>query len=206
MKLLGKEEPLDYQMKHRHRLIIPCMLLFQVYILGQESPDSGKKHLFTSRLCASYVVGGQFFNDHFLYNPGFSGQFTQSYRVAEFFEAGVGAGYLGLMDESFVPFYLEAYGYRKKQRNSPVIRFQAGYSAAWFHEDHFPADYQLGGGFYLSAGLGRKIQVGTRYSVLFHWSYCHQSGSISYQIFGGEDYSAPVSYDMLKLTFGIMRE
>ncbi len=160
---------------------------------------------FTSRLNVSYQFGGQLYNDHFVYNPGFSTQFTQSYKLTKSLEAGIGTGYFHLLDESFIPFYLEVLGYKKNSRNSPLIRFQLGGTAAWYRSNNYSSDYSTSGRLFFSAGMGRRIQINERYSVLFQWSLCHISTLVEYQIFGGRDYNSLASYDMLQLSFGIMR-
>jgi hypothetical protein len=181
-------------------------IMFPGLVICQDLEDREKTSPLSSRLSLSYLVGGQLFNDHFLYNPGISALFTESYRITGSFEAGLGSGYVSLIDERFVPVYLEAFGYKKKGKNSPVIRFQAGFSSAWFGNEHFSAEYKLKGGLYFTAGMGRKIDLKNRYSILFLWSYYHQSGSINYQVFNGDNYSTPVNYDMIQLSFGIMRD
>ena len=190
------------------RIISSVFLLitFQMFILSQNQEESTRESQMTSKVYISYLLGGQFYNDHFLYNPGFSALFTQSYKLTNSLEAGIGSGYTSLLNESFIPFYVEAFGYKKNKQNSPVIRFQLGYAAAWYRNKDYPTDYVLNGGLYFNAGMGRKIQLRNRYSVLFHWSYCHQSGSISYQVFGNNDYSSSASYDMFQISFGIIRD
>ena len=167
--------------------------------------QTAEESQFTSRLNVSYLFGGQFYNDHFIYNPGFSIQYAQSYKVSKSFEAGIGSSYIHLMDESFVPVYVEVLGYKKNSWNSPFIRFQLGGTAAWYRSDTYPSDYDLKGRIYFSAGMGRKIQINERYSVLFHWALVHVSALVEYQIFDGTDYSSLANYDLLQLSFGIMR-
>ena len=114
---------------------------------------------FTSRLNASYQLGGQVYNDHFVYNPGFSTQFTQSYKLTESFEVGIGTGYFHLLDDSFIPYYFEVLGYKKNGRNSPLMRFQVGGTSAWYRSNNYPSDYSTSGRFFFSAGMGRKFKM-----------------------------------------------
>jgi len=167
--------------------------------------QSGEETQFTSRLNVSYLFGGQFYNDHFIYNPGFSIQYAHNYKVSKSFEAGIGSGYIHLTEESFVPVYVEVLGYKKHSKNSPFIRFQMGGSAAWYRNDNYPSDYDLKGRIFFSAEMGRRIQINERYSVLFQWALVHISALVEYQIFDGKDYSSLANYDMLQLSFGIMR-
>jgi len=193
-------------MKIRILNTILLLVAQQMAVHSQDLSRIDLKQNSTSRIFVSYLFGGQIYNDHFLYNPGLSAQYTQSYKVSKSFEAGLGVGYISMINESFIPIYLEAFGYKNKSYNSPFIKFQMGYSPAWYKNKEFPSDYQLSGGLYFSAGLGRKIRLRNRYSVLFYWSYCHQSGSINYLIFGNNDYYSSVSYDYFMISFGMMRE
>ena len=40
---------------------------------------------------------------------------------------------------------------------------------------------------FFSAGMGRKIQLKNRYSILFQWSISHITARINYQIFGSQN-------------------
>ncbi|RLD27198.1 MAG: hypothetical protein DRI70_04755 [Bacteroidetes bacterium] len=189
--------------------IIQTMLVILTCHMGaiaQGKPDSEEKQPFSSKIYMSYIFGAQIYNDNVLYNPGVSVLFTQSYSLSGNIDLGVGSGYTSMGNERFVPFYLEAYGFKKMSSNSPIIKFQFGYSAAWYKNTEALSDYNLNGGIYFSAGMGRQIPLNNRYSLLFHWSYCHQSGKVDYQIFGNQDYSEQVNYDMIKISIGFIRK
>lgn len=175
-------------------------------LLSQDQLKEDGNGLWSSRLDLSYMFGGQFYNDHFVYDPGMAVQFTQSYKVSDSFKAGLGTGYISLMNENFIPLYLEAFAYKKNIGNPPVIRFQLGGVLAWFNTAHYPPDYSMDGLIFFSAGMGRKIQLKNRYSILFQWSISHITARINYQIFGSQDYSSLANYDMLQLSFGILRK
>lgn len=190
------------------RIIYILIVLFSqgAFAFSQEQSDpDGNGHL-TSRLDLSYMFGGQFYNDHFVYDPGFGVQFTLNYKVTKSFEAGLGTGYISLMNENFIPIYAEAFAYKKNSRNSPVIRFQLGGAVSWFNTANYPSDYSMNGGVFFSAGMGRKIPLNHRYSILFHWSITHISARVNYQIFGSNDFSSLAHYDMLQLSFGVIRD
>jgi len=193
-------------MRHAKTLIILVAFLVQgSFVLSQEQVEEDSNGRLSSRFDLSYMFGGQFYNDHFVYDPGVSVQFTQSYRVTESFEAGLGTGYISLMNENFIPIYLEAFAYKKNKSNTPVIRFQAGAVVAWFNTANYPTDYSMDGILFFSAGMGRKISLKNRYSILFQWSITHITARISYPIFGSQDYASLANYDMLQLSFGILR-
>ncbi len=192
----------------KRRIFYIFLILFALgeFAFSQAQPESDGKGRLSQRLDLSYMFGGQFYNDHFVYDPGFGVQFTMNYKVSKSFEAGLGTGYISLMNENFIPVYLEAFGYRKNKKVSPVIRFQLGGTLAWFNTTNYPSDYSMDGGIYLSAGMGRKIPLKKRYSVLFHWSITHISALVNYQVFGSRDFTSPANYDMFQLSFGIIRE
>jgi len=192
----------------QNRMIYIFLLLFAqaAFAIAQEPPDPDAEGPLTSRLDLSYMFGGQFYNDHFVYDPGVAVQFTTNYRVSKSFETGIGTGYISLMNENFIPIYIEAFGYKKNKRNSPVIRFQLGGAIAWLNTGAYPPDYSMNGGIFFSAGMGRKIPLNDRYSILFHWSLCHISAKVNYEVFGNDDYISPAHYDMLQLSIGVIRE
>lgn len=192
----------------KNRIIYIALILFaqEAAALSQEQSELDGNGRFSSRLDVSYMFGGQLYNDHFVYDPGVAVQFTQNYKVSESLEAGIGAGYISLMNENFIPIYIEALGYKKNIRNPPVIRFQLGGVVAWLNTENYPSDYSMDGGIFFSAGMGRKIPLKNRYSILFQWSITHISARFNYQIFGISDFTSLANYDMLQLSFGVIRE
>ena len=189
------------------RIIYIILILFaqEAFAYSQEQSETEGTGRLSSRLDVSYMFGGQIYNDHFVYDPGVGVQFTLNYKVSKSFEAGFGAGYISLMNENFIPIYIEAFGYKKNTRNSPVIRFQLGGVVAWFNTANYPSDYSMDGGIFFSAGMGRKIPLKKKYSILFHWSISHISAKVNYQIFGSSDFSSLANYDMFQLSFGVIR-
>jgi hypothetical protein len=157
------------------------------------------------RIDASYIFGGQVYNNNFIYNPGFSFQASCGIKLGEFAGIGLGSGYYVLQDEHFVPFFVEAFGCRKNKSASPMVAMQFGYSLGWF-SGHTPEEkYDFSGGVFIDAGLGRKVTINRQFSVYFHWSYRHQFARMSYEVFGGHQYTEPLNYDMLVITLGLIR-
>jgi len=100
--------------------IIQTMLVIltcQMGAIAQGKPDSEEKQPFSSKIYMSYIFGAQIYNDNVLYNPGVSVLFTQSYSLSGNIDLGVGSGYTSMGNERFVPFYLEAYGFKKMSSN-----------------------------------------------------------------------------------------
>ena len=156
------------------------------------------------RIDASYVFGAQLYNDNFLYNPGYSFQLTHGFKVHDDVNLGLGTGYLSLENERFIPFHFEVLGYKKKKKNAPFVKFQLGYSIGWNQATTSMDGYKMRGGVYFNAGLGRRIELNDKFSVLFHWSYVHQSASMEYEVFGGYEYEEELNYDMILLSVGIL--
>lgn len=180
--------------------------LLSVYILQGQNltgiTDSAGRY---QRIDASYIFGGQVYNNNFIYNPGFSFQASYGLRLSESVGIGVGTGYSFLKNEHFIPIFLEATGCRKNKASSPVVAMQVGYAHGWYTGNLADRDYDFHGGVFIDAGLGRKIQINTDYSLFFHWSYRHHFASMSYEIFGGMEYKESLNYDMLVISLGIIR-
>jgi hypothetical protein len=164
-------------------------------------PDSVKRYL---RVDLSYAFGGQIYNNNLIYNPGFSVQTAHGIMLNESVGIGLGAGYMVLQDERFIPVFFETTGCRKNKSNTSFIRMQVGYSFAWYAGPMEAENYQYHGGVYLDAGLGRKIQINSRYSASFSCSYRHQFARLEYEVFGGQTYRDEVNFDMIVITLGFI--
>lgn len=189
----------------RLKYIVLILFTQAAFAFSQDESETEKEALLTSRLDLSYMFGGQFYNDHFVYDPGPAVQFTLNYKVSKSFEAGLGTGCISLMNENFIPIYIEAFGYKKNKKSPPIIRFQLGGAVAWFNTANYPSDYSMDGGIFFSAGMGRKILLKNRYSILFQWSITHITARVNYQIFGASDFTSLANYDMFQLSFGVIR-
>jgi hypothetical protein len=171
--------------------------------IADRSPDS--LNTTYQRFDASYVFGGQVYNNNFIYNPGFSFQSTYGIQLNESVAVGLGTGYTFLKDEHFMPFFIEASGSRKNKYGSPTVTMQFGYAHGWYTGDIPNVNYDFRGGFFIDAGLGRKIPINRGYSFYFHWSYRHQFARMSYEVFGGQEFTESLNYDMLVISLGLIR-
>ena len=183
------------------------VILFCSFLLQIKAQDTLKQvsRLIYQRIDASYVFGGQIYNNNFIYNPGFSFQASYGILLNESVGIGAGVGYYKLQDEHFMPVFVEAVGCRKNKASSPMVKMQLGYSPGWYSGNMQVAGYQFKGGIYIDAGLGRKIPVNKAYSFYFHWSYRHQFARMEYEVFGGQHYTESLNYDMVVITLGIIR-
>ena len=140
--------------------------------------DNVKKHPNYQSLNLSYIIGGQVYNDNFLYNPGYSIKASFGKEINSDIAAGVGVGYMPLTKETFLPLYIEILGRKKKKDNTPFISFQGGYSIGWRSSTSSNHQYDLDGGLFINAGLGRRIKVNEMGNVIWqHLMVCSLSAS-----------------------------
>lgn len=178
------------------------VFLLSLFALVGKGQDSIPEY---QRLEASYIFGGQVYNNSLIYNPGFSFQGAYGRMINESVGVGIGTGYMHFEHENFVPLFLEVMGYKKNKSITPLIKMQVGYSFAWYSGNMEIQGYHFHGGVYFDAGVGRKISINTNCSVLFQLSYRHQFAHMRYEIFGGQDYKEAMNYDMLVITLGLIR-
>jgi hypothetical protein len=182
-------------------LIIVVGLIFSNQIFAQSELDEFNPYF---KVSTAYVIGGQVYNDNFLYNPGYSIQVSHGYNIAKDIQLGVGSGFMDLKNQNFVPVFLEITGDRKKKKNAPIIKFQGGYSFAGSNSTVNLPNYDLDGGIYFNMGLGRRIKIKDSYSLLLEWSYCHQSSKMEYSLFSDNSHSEAMNFDFIMLTVGIL--
>jgi hypothetical protein len=189
---------------HRKLLLICCIIIvYASFTFAQERQTLKELPLYQS-INIAYVVGGQVYNDNFLYNPGYCISYSIGKKIHDDISVGAGLGYMPLTNERFIPLYIEILGNKKKKSNAPFIKFQGGYSVAWYTGRSETSIYELNGGLYFNAGLGRKIKINEKYTLLFQWSYCHQFAEMGYEIYGGQEYEEMLNYDMLQLSVGLI--
>lgn len=172
-------------------------------LTGQEKTFTNEPSVYQT-LNASYIIGAQLYNDNFLYNPGLSLQMSFGRSVNDDIGIGLGSGYMQMKNERFIPVFLEIMGKKKQKANTPFIRFQGGYSIGWSEATTSMVNYDMKGGFYINAGVGRNIRIYDKYSILFQWSFCHQFAQMQYQIFGDRTYSETLNYDMVQVSVGLL--
>jgi hypothetical protein len=184
--------------------ILVFVLFFRNQSQAADPEDTDSLNMY-QRVSLSYAVGGQIYNNNLIYNPGFSIQTSFGWMLNELVGVGVGAGCLALSDESFLPVFVEAIGFKKDKKSSPVIKMQIGYSYGWYPGPIKAEGYKFRGGVYLDAGLGRKFEINQKYSILFQLSYCHQFAHMEYKIYGGQKYTQRMNFDMFLISLGFIR-
>jgi hypothetical protein len=154
----------------------------------------------------SYVFGGQVYNNNLVYNPGFSLRTSYGLMINESVGLGFGAGYYALQHEHFLPLFFEAMGYKKNKANTPVIKMQIGYSIGWYSGAVNIEGYKFTGGVFIDAGIGRKIPLNDRLSLLFQCTYRHQFARMEYEVYATEQYIEVLNFDMLVISLGLIRD
>lgn len=180
------------------------MLILSANTFAQIETNGPKREYYQS-FDGAYIIGAQVFNDNFIYNPGYS--FTLSYGTFanKNLGVGLGIGYKSFETESFVPIYGEILGYKKNKSNAPFIKMQLGYSHGWHTNQSNLEGYDFKGGLFISAGMGRKIEINDKLSVMLHWSYQHQFAKMEYNIFNSTGYTETLNYDMIVISLGLLR-
>ncbi len=201
---MTKTEGMDIKTLQNKFFFGVVLLLFTVGSVNAQEEKKGWKDIPTYQtINASYIYGIQIYNDNVLYNPGYSLQFSIGKSIHKDVSVGLGSGYFALKDEHFVPIFMEVIGNKKKKENTPFIRIQAGYSIAWNGASSNNEYYDLSGGLYFNAGMGRKIKINDSYALMLHWSLCHQFADMEYSAFG-KKYSDTLNYDMIQISVGLL--
>jgi hypothetical protein len=149
------------------------------------------------RLDVAYIIGGQVYNDNFLYNPGFSLFGVSGIHVNERVSVGLGTGYQQLRNERFIPVFIDLTGSVSKKANTRQIWMQGGYSFAWSDSLRNLTGYRLNGGIYISAGLGFRFRLNETLSIVPGFSYRHQFAEFEYDVFNQREYKEQANFDML---------
>ena len=172
-------------------------------INAQQKLDSVNTY---NRFGVSYCIGGQVYNDNFIYKPGISVQYSYGLKLNEVVGVGLGLGFQSFQHEQFLPLYLEVMGYKKKKKNTPVLEMQFGYAPCWYSGSMNLKNYEYHGGVFFNAGVGSKFHVNGPFSVIFHISYRHQFARLEYEIFETDTYSELLNYDMIVLSLSLIKE
>jgi len=187
-------------------------IIFQVFLLmvlmsdamAQETGKSETTREDFIRLDIAYIIGGQVYNDNFLYNPGFNLYGTYGIYLNERVSTGLGTGVQLFRDEKFIPVFIELSGFISKKKNTRLLSFQFGYSFAWSESLRNLTNSRLNGGIYLNAGFGRKFYLNEVISIILNISYRHQFAEFQYEVFNLSNYRERINYDMLVIGTSFM--
>jgi hypothetical protein len=195
-----------YQRKIRFSILFLAIGLASI-MQGLKAQDQEKESIFSNayqKIDLSYLFGVQVYNNNIIYSPGYTIHLSHGYAVNKDIRAGIGVGLIDSEDVGFIPVYAELIGNKSNKANTPFIKFQLGYSFINKSDTDLLTEYDLEGGFYFNAGIGRKIEVNDKFSMLFHWSYSHQFAEMEYNVFGDQENSEELNYDMILITIGVL--
>lgn len=169
---------------------------------AQTSNTMKREHV--QRFNISYVFGGQVYNDTFIYNPGMSFEGSYGVKVSEDVSIAIGTGYMGLLNENFIPVFIETIGYHHRKNRQRFIKFQGGYSFAWSNESYTRENYDINDGMFFDFGIGRIWEINENLNLAIQTSYRHQFASMNYTMYGNQEFNDVINFDMLVLTVGII--
>jgi hypothetical protein len=180
------------------------MILLMSAAMSQESEEQDTTLDHFIRLDLSYIIGGQIYNDNFLYNPGFNIYGTYGLDIYERMSVGLGTGLQQFRNEKFIPVFIDITGRISKKKNTRLISLQGGYSFAWSESLKNLTDSKLNGGIYIGAGFGRKFYLNKAFSIIAGLSYRHQFAEIEYELFNLRNYMERINYDLLVISISFL--
>lgn len=171
----------------------------------EEEEDKEKKSLnLHHAIEAGFALGGQLSNDNFVYETARSFQYTADVQVSTRVYYGLGIGIDKLDTETFVPLFASFKGLLKKKDSTPYLTAQLGYAFASNRNLYNYAGYSYQGGILFSPGLGYKLSVKDKYSVLFSVHYKHQFARLKYETFDRKVYQDHLNFDLLSFRIGLL--
>ncbi|TVR40577.1 MAG: hypothetical protein EA392_03575 [Cryomorphaceae bacterium] len=148
-------------------------------------------------ISGGYLLGGQFFNESFSYNPGFSLEVAAYKKLSETVNLGGGVGVNALMQgETFIPLFVSFMGFTRPQKAATYFLMNAGYSISGGSGFDVLEEYDLRGGPMFQVGLGRRFLLG-KHDLLFGLSFRHQWARGRFESAFGQRFEEPLNYDFL---------
>lgn len=148
-------------------------------------------------LGGGYLLGGQFYNESFSYNPGFSADISAYYGLNETIFLGGGAGIAALVQrEQFIPLYLSFLGFTRAQKSGTYFLLNAGASLGSGDAYEAIERFELNGGPFFKAGIGRRFMIND-FAFLMGVAFQHQWARGTFESAFGRSYSEPFNYDYL---------
>jgi hypothetical protein len=159
-----------------------------------------------ARLESGFIFGNRIVNSEELYIPGGSIQYSYCLKSGDYLGIGLGVGVNLFKSEGLIPFYLDIIGMMKKDRNSPFVNLQTGYSFGWSNKFEDLQSPEFKGGFFIGIGLGKKFHIRDRFASYISLSYRHQLASVRYELEDQEEQKENINYNLLVFSIGVMLE
>ncbi|MFW5852124.1 MAG: hypothetical protein ACOCWB_07870 [Bacteroidota bacterium] len=184
-------------------ILVINLLHLRLYAQNTEQDTIKKRDIHTS-LTAGYIIGAQIYNDNFLYNPGQIYSLESYIPLSSDLNIGGGLSFLRMQNERFIPVYIDLISYRDKKKNSNFIHAKCGYAYGWNTSVAPMENYEFNGGVFLSLGTGKKININKACSLFIEWAYMHQFAQMSYTVYGSQNYSETINYDMFMISASVL--
>jgi outer membrane protein W len=124
--------------------------------------------------------------------------------LGDYVQLGVGAAYLQLESEEFIPLFLQCRAHKKSQSNSPYFTTSIGYTKAR-NSDFENAIYNnYIGRVYFSPGIGYYYQINEKWGLSAGLSYIMQKVDLEHLNTNGQVYhTESLTLDLISFKVGI---
>lgn len=180
------------------------LILISLLCTAQSQANDQEKPLFRSTLSGSYALGAQVYNSNFLFRPGYAIDYTHSYKLSKYVNAGLGASYMQLDDEHFFPIYANILALRSKNDVDKFVHCNVGYALAHSKAINAMDDYDLRGGVFFRFGLGRTFPINPKVALSTELSYVYQNARLDYQTYNTTSYTESLDYSFFQLSLGFV--
>lgn len=185
-------------MNHLHRIILASFLLFGTPLLAQQQPlikqveFGGIRGIQLSKTFPILKSGGQL-------------NFIVSKSVSPFFEAGLGAGYMALENETFTPLFLRFKGSKKPHENGLFFAADIGFSQGSNSDFSQNANNRFEGGSYFSPSIGYQFLINAHCLFYISSAYTMQKAELS-QLNNQQIvyHTEHLSFDLLSFKLGFL--
>lgn len=181
-------------------------IVFFVFILSHLDADASDIDSNSyQRIDLSYCISRPYNSNR--YKEGASLQLSYGLMLNRRIGLGLGFGYQELRKKSLVPVFIEAVGYKKEKRNTPLVKMQMGYAIGYQNNNGASEDgYKFKAGIFLDAGIGKKFRITDDISVCFHCSYRFQFAQAEYKTANAVNHSEILNYNILLFSLGLLSE
>lgn len=124
--------------------------------------------------------------------------------IGDYVQVGVGASYLQLESEEFLPLFLHCRAHKKNQSNNPFFTTSIGYSKAR-NTDFENAIYNnYVGKVYFSPGIGYYYRINDKWGLTAGVSYIMQKVDLEHLNAEGQTYhTEPLTIDLISFKVGV---
>lgn len=122
----------------------------------------------------------------------------------DYVQVGVGAAYLQLESEEFIPLFVQCRAHKKSQSNSPYFTTSIGYTKARSSDFENSVNNNYVGKIYFSPGIGYYYQINDKWGLTAGLSYIMQKVDLEHLNTGGQIYhTESLTLDLISFKLGI---